>query len=184
MKLGPIQKKILLLLAGGLSLGLDYTPRQRYRTISQIGEEWQKISNDSLRESINGLYRNKMIDLKEMPDGSQKMILLERGKKKTLSYKIDDLVIQKPKQWDWKWRMVLFDIPKDKKEIRDVLRFHLKRLGFFQYQKSVFIFPYQCKNEIDFLIELHDIRKYVRFMIVEYIDNQLEIKRFFNLENK
>mgnify|MGYP001591918059 FL=1 len=179
MKLGPIQKKILLLLAGGLSLGLAYTPRQRYRTIRQIGEEWQKISNDSLRESINGLYRNKMIDLKEMPDGSQKMILLERGKKKTLSYKIDDLVIQKPKQWDWKWRMVLFDIPKDKKEIRDVLRFHLKRLRFFQYQKSVFIFPYQCKNEIDFLIEFYKIRPYVRTLTVADIDNERHLREVF-----
>lgn len=179
MKLGPIQKKILLLLMGGLSLGLAYTPRQRYRTIRQIGEEWQKISNDSLRESINGLYRNKLIDLKEMSDGSHRMILLDKGRKKILSYKIDDLVIQRPKQWDRKWRMVLFDVPKDKKEMRDALRFHLKRLGFFQYQKSVFIFPYQCKNEIDFLIEFYEARPYVRTLTIIDVDNGRHLREIF-----
>lgn len=179
MKLGPIQKKILLLLAGGLSLGLAYTPNQRYKTIRQIGEEWKKISNDTLRKSINELYGNKMIDLKEMPDGSQKMILLENGKKKVLSYRIDDLVVRRPKQWNGKWQMVLFDVPKDKKEVRDILRFHLKRLGFFQYQKSVFIFPYQCQNEIDFLIEFYKARSYVRTLTVIDIDNESHLREIF-----
>lgn len=179
MRIGPIQKKILILLVGGLSLGLSYSPKQRYKVLRQISDEWQKVSDDSLRKSINELYRNKMIDLKEMPDGSQKMILLENGKKRALSYKIDDLVIQKPKQWDGKWQMALFDVPKDKKEIRDALRFHLRRLGFFQYQKSVFIFPHQCKNELDFLIEFYKARPYVRILTVTEIDNERHLKEIF-----
>lgn len=179
MRIGSIQKKILILMVGGLSLGLSYSPRQRYRVLRQISDEWRKVGDDSLRKSINELYSNKMIDLIEMPDGSQKMILLENGKKRALSYKIDDLVIQKPKQWDGKWQMVLFDVPKDKKEIRDALRFHLKRLGFFQYQKSVFIFPYQCQNEIDFLIEFYQARPYVRILTVIDIDNERHLREIF-----
>ncbi|MEK6872110.1 MAG: hypothetical protein AABX16_04365 [Nanoarchaeota archaeon] len=179
LKLGSVQRKILLLLAGGFALGLAYTPKQRYRIFRQLGEEWEKIDSNILRQAIDGLYKNKMIDLKENKDGSTAIIMLDDGRKRTLNYKLEEIKIKKPKQWDKKWRMVLFDIPSSKKKFRDILRFHLKRLGFYQYQKSVFIHPYECKNEIDFLVELYEIRPYVRQLVVLDIDNQLHLKEIF-----
>lgn len=87
--------------------------------------------------------------------------------------------IQEPKHWDGKWRMVLFDIPSSMKKLRDNFRFHLKRLGFYQYQKSVFIHPYPCQEEIDFLLELYSARRYVRQLVVSEIDNDLHLKKIF-----
>ena len=34
-----------------------------------------------------------------------------------------------------------------------MFRYKINQLGFFQYQKSVFIIPYECKDEV-FLLRL------------------------------
>ena len=179
MRIGIIQERILLLLAAGLALGLAYTPRQRYKVFRGVSKEWETINNDTLRRAIQSLYKNKMIDLKEQKDGSMTMILLNNGKKRILEYKLEDMKIRKPKNWDKKWRMVLFDIPKNMNKVREAFRSHLKRLGFYQYQKSVFVYPYECQNEIDFLIEFYKARPYIRQLIVLNLDNQFHLEKIF-----
>ena len=52
---------------------------------------------------------------------------------------------------------------------------------FFEYQKSVFVQPYDCKNEIEYIIEFYNIRKYVRFIIADSLDNELHLINHFKL---
>lgn len=178
-KLGSIQKKIIILLAGGLSLGLSYSPRQRAKVFREISKEWKKVNSEALRRAINSLYKNRMIDMQEKSNGAIKIILLEKGKNRVLEYKLDEIKIKLPKHWDGKWRMVIFDIPHSKKKIRDTIRFHLKRLGFYQYQKSVFIYPFSCNEEINFLVEFYSLRPYVRQLEISKMDNDLHLRQIF-----
>lgn len=85
-------------------------------------------------------------------------------------------------EWDGKWRLVVFDIPERIKKARDALRGKLRELGFYELQKSVWVFPYGCKNEIDFIIEFFNLKKYVRFCILESIDNELHLKKIFGFK--
>ena len=55
---------------------------------------------------------------------------------------------------DGEWRIVIFDIPEKFKKAREALRMKLKELGFLELQKSVFIFPYECEDEINFIVEV------------------------------
>lgn len=41
--------------------------------------------------------------------------------------------------WDGKWRIVIFDIPEEKRVIRNLFRRNLKKWGFKKLQKSVWI---------------------------------------------
>lgn len=43
------------------------------------------------------------------------------------------------KSWDGKWRVVVFDIPEQKRIVRNLFRRNLKKWGFTQVQKSVWI---------------------------------------------
>lgn len=179
---GVIQKKICLLLLGGLALSFSRSPRASSQVLKSISEEWQEINRQSLKRAINSLYESKLIDEKQNKDGSTTIILSENGKKKALTYQLDEMKIKKPQKWDKKWRVVLFDVPENRKKIRDALRHHLKQLGFYEFQKSVFIHPYDCKDEIDYLIEFYDIRRFVRFMMADFLDNELHLKQHFNLD--
>jgi len=181
LRLGDNQKKILLLLLGGAALGLSGSPKRYFQILDAIKKDWEEINKQALKRAIKSLYESKLIKEKENLDGTTTLILTEKGKEKALTYDLDNMKIAKPKQWDKKWRIVLFDIPDKIKKVRDILRSHLKNLGFYEFQESVFVHPYDCKDEIDYLIEFYDIRRFVRFIIADSIDNELHLKNHFEL---
>jgi CRISPR-associated endonuclease Cas2 len=183
IRLGAIQKKMLILLMGGLSIGLSHSPRQQFQILKQMGKEWDKINQRALKRAIRSLYERKLIDLKENKDGSISLLLNDNGKQKVLNYKLENIKIKIPPKWDQKWRLIIFDIPEKFKKVREAIRDHLKRFGFYQLQKSVFVSPYECQNEIEFLIEFYNIRPYVRQIIAEKIDNELHLKQIFKLNS-
>ena len=178
---GKNQQKLLLLLMGGLTLSLSRNPRQYFRTLKAIGKGYAEIERQALKNAITDLYKSKILEQKENNDGSLTIVLTENGKRKALTYQIDEMKIKKAQKWDKKWRIVLFDIPEKKKKIREAIRHHLKNLDFFEYQKSVFVQPYDCKNEIEYIIEFYNIRKYVRFIIADSLDNELHLINHFKL---
>ena len=178
---GVIQQKILLLLLGGLTLGLSRSPTRYFKILTLIGKEWRNIEREALWRSIRGLYKSKLIGTIHQTDGSVTLTLSEKGKRYAMTYQLDEMKIQKPNHWDGKWRLIAFDIPEKRKRIRDALRFRFLQIGLFEFQKSIFITPYPCENEIDFLIEFHYARPYVRKILAEHIDNQLYFEHKFGL---
>lgn len=181
--LGTIQQKTLLLLQGGLILGLSCSPKISFKILEGVAKEWKDIEKRALKRAIKSLYESKMIEMKyDKKKDAVAVVLTDKGKKKALTYDLDKMEIKKPQKWDRKWRIVLFDIPESNKKERDGLRYRLKRLGFFEYQKSVFVHPYDCKNEIDYIVEFWFIRKFVRFIIADFLDNELHLKHHFGLK--
>jgi len=181
-RIGAVQRKVLLLLLGGFALSCTRSPKTQWRIIKEVGEEWKEIGKQAAEQSINALYESKLLTSENNPDGSTTLTLTDNGKKRALTYQSHTMKIERSKVWDKKWRVVLSDIPEEKREARDALRDHLHYMGFYGLQKSVSVHPFDCKNQIDFLIELHDVRPYVRFMVADSIDNEADLKRFFNLK--
>ena len=123
-----------------------------------------------------------LIEERKEKDGNLTLVLTENGKEKALSYNIEEMKIAVPKHWDEKWRIVIFDIPETLKGKREILRFRLKGLGFYELQKSVFVYPFNCYNEIEYIVEFYQIRKFVRFIVADFIDNELHLKEHFGLK--
>lgn len=178
---GALQRKVILLLTAGLALGLSRNPKQYFRVVRAVGEEWKDIKRDSLNRAIRSLYESKLVETKDNRDGTLTLILSKEGKRLALTYDIENMGIRAPAQWDKKWRIVMFDVPEKFKGVRDTLRMHFKSMGFYEFQKSVFVHPYPCAKEIEYLMEFYDSRKYIRFIIATDIDNALELKKHFNL---
>src|SRR3989344_2276951 len=98
--------------------------------------------------------------------------LTEQGKKTAGRLQIDALTINKPKKWDKKWRLVIFDIAHLKRIKRELFRGKLKELGFHRLQKSVWVCPYDCIDEIDVLREFFGLNKTeVRLISAENIED-------------
>lgn len=180
-KIGPRQQKILLLLLGGLALGCSGSPRTSWRIIGAMRKEWKEISRQNAERAINKLYESRLLTAQENADGTTTLLLNEDGKKRALTYQAKNMKVAKPKEWDKKWRVVLFDIPEDERAARDAFRIHLQHMGFYGLQKSASIHSFDCKDEIDFLVELHGIRSFVRFLVVEHLDNEEHLKKIFRL---
>src|SRR3989338_10291877 len=100
--IGTIQKKVLLLLAAGLALGLTHSPKQHFRILKDIPKEWRKINQQALSRAISALYTSKLIDEKDNRDGTVTLVLNEDGKKRALRFDLDNIEIKKPLTWDCK----------------------------------------------------------------------------------
>ncbi len=141
--------------------------------------EFQKIDRRVLQRIVREFYRDRLVDFKEDRDSNIQIILTELGIKKALRYNIDAISIRNPKKWDGKWRLVVFDIPEKMKKAREALRDKLRKLGFYQLQKSVFVFPFACHDEINFIVEFFELRPHVRIMTVLDVTNEAELKLHF-----
>lgn len=143
--------------------------------------EWKAINRDTLHKAIRRLYQSRLVEGRNHSDGSVTLVLSEEGKRRALTFSMDTMRIPKPRIWDGKWRLVIFDVPEHQKKLRDAIRGHLKRLNFYELQKSVFIHPYPCKDEVDFLVEFYSARSYVRQLVAEWVDNELHLKHKFRI---
>lgn len=179
---GPIQQKTLLLLLGGVALGLSGSPTRYFRILGAMRKEWNDISRRSLSRSIKGLYQSKLVTEKYRADGSVSLILTPEGRRRARIFQRKDIEVARPSQWDGQWRIVLFDIPEEKKSLRDVFRRHLQKIGFRELQKSVFIFPYECEREIDSLVRLYDAEQYFRFILATKVNHERDLKKIFFLK--
>ena len=160
---------------------LTRRPDTYFRIVRGMIKEWRKINERNLRIAIKNLYKSKMIDFRENKDGTVLTVLTNEGKKQILKYDIDKIEIKKQNSWDKLWRLVIFDIPEKERVGRMALAAKLKELGFYPMQKSVFIHPYECKDEIDFITEIFELAPYVRFLRVRDVDIDLDLKNHFHL---
>jgi DNA-binding transcriptional regulator PaaX len=167
IRLGLTTQKVLLLLLGGLTLSLNGSPDKYFKILKTINHDWDKIEQYALHRAIRRLYKSKLIDVKDNTDGSVTMILNKKGKNRAITYEIDSIKIMPMKLWDKKWRIVLFDIPESQRKARVALQRSLKNMGFYQFQKSVFVNPFECQDEIDFVIDLVSLRPYVRYIFAD-----------------
>ena len=180
-RVGLTSQKVLLSLLGGVTLALAGSPRRYSRVLRGLSREWQRLNRQALYRAIRRLYESKLVDYHEQPDGSIQIILNREGRQAALRYQLDAMRITKPERWDGKWRLILFDIPETQKRLRDTLRMRLKQLGLIELQKSAFVHPFACRDEIDFLIEFYQARRYVRFVEATHVDIELHLKHKFNL---
>ena len=75
----------------------------------------------------------------------------------------------------------MFDVPEKKAQARRAINLALKRLGCAQYQKSVFITPFPCEKEIDFIGECFGVRDYIRIITANEVEKSDLLKKTFNI---
>ncbi len=92
-----------------------------------------------------------------------------------------DLAAQRPKRWDGKWRVLIFDIPERKKTLRDKMRLTLSSVGFVRLQQSVWLYPYDCEDLIVLLKTDFKIGRDLLYLIVDALEYDIPFRKHFNL---
>ncbi len=141
----------------------------------------KKYSRKQISSVMYGLKRQKLIEYVCDKNGKTVIKITTKGKTRVKSFAIDLIAIERPEKWDRKWRLVMFDIPMRFTKGREALRYHLKDLNFFQFQKSAWIYPYPCTDEIIFIADFFGVGKYVEILTVESILRDEKLKRHFHL---
>lgn len=132
-----------------------------------------------VKKTLNRLQTQQLISI-NYEEKETKIELLEKGRKRMLSYEIGNLKLNNSK-WDGVWRVIVFDIPEKKRVARDFLRSKLRELGFYQFQKSVLITPWDCKDIVDFVKHYYLVGDCVNLILAKGLDQEDYLKEYFKL---
>ncbi len=175
-RMGTIEKGLLQLFLGIKDIEL---PKGGYGdTFADILTTARQKRNFSY--VIHNLKKKKLVTFKNR-NGEVVASLTRKGKNLAEEYVFAPQMPNRPKVWDRKWHIVIFDIPQKKHVSRNLLRHHLKRLGFIQVQASVWAYPFPCE-EIVTLIKSHfELGNEVLYLRVDSLENDNLLRKKFKL---
>lgn len=180
MKKGEIVKIVLAGLAVAGVIAVAAAAPNAFAAFGSFYKPARGLSSWQIKRTLKRLQEKKLVGMSK--EGDKTVVRLTKsGRLKVLKYKLEELAIKPLKRWDHKFRLVIFDIPKEYKYRSSVFSRKLKELGFALLQKSVWVCPYPCEDEIDFLKEVYEIKPFVRLVTAEKIDLQQDLIRKFNL---
>jgi len=105
-----------------------------------------KYTTKQIQKSFAYLHRKKFIAYTGKGKKG-KIILTALGQRHFKKLQLKDVTIKK-NTWDGKWRFLLFDIAETYRTERHIFRKKLQEMGFYHFQRSVFVTPHKCEQEI------------------------------------
>lgn len=143
--------------------------------LSQL-DVMQGVDNRSINRCLKRFKEQGLIKTLDR-SGRSYFSLTDKGIRKLTDFRLKNRDNQK---WDGLWRVVIFDIPEDKKIVRDALRRRLKYFNFYPLQKSVFVTPANCEEEINDLADFFQVSEYLYTLLAKSLGpKDEEVRDFF-----
>jgi DNA-binding transcriptional regulator PaaX len=170
-------KKIIKILSGKSAVSVDEITKNLSLDPSPCQVEGK--SKYALTRSIRGLEDAGLIE--QVSSGQSKYArLTKEGKKKAHSLKLDGDGAIIDTSWDGYWRMIILDIPEDRKSEREALRYLLKKAGFVCVKNSVWISMLPFENLFTNIKKDLNLTTEMMIIVTDRIDEDTE-KEFLKL---
>ena len=176
VKHGELQKLVLetVKLAGILSISL--VAPNVIKAMYKMGLISNKRQGEIINSSASKLAKKGLLKF----NGKYYELTIEGGKK-LRQLELRGYKLARPKKWDRKWRVIIFDIPEKNKRVREQIRNLFISAGLFRLQDSVWVYPYDCEDVIGLLKTDFGVGKDVLYMIVDEIENDKHLREEFRL---
>lgn len=145
------------------------------------GQRYKKDPKYYVKTSLGRLKTHGLIYWQETDRGTF-VRLTPKGERKLREWRNYSFVLKKPRRWDKKWRIVIFDIKEFRKSFRDKLRRTLINMGFVYLQDSVWVYPYDCEDFINLLKADFHIGRDILYIVAEKIEGDRRLKEIFELD--
>lgn len=176
-----IQQVILssVALAGIVSVSLIApNAMQGFRFVG-LGKRHSRFFQHSTNRARNRLVEKGLL---EYVEGKKYIQLTEKGRKQLRVWGLADYEIKKPRRWDKKWRILIFDVKESRRAVRDKLRLVLSKMGFYKLQQSVWIYPYDCEEFAQLLKVDFKVGWDVLYIIADQVENESRLRQHFQLD--
>lgn len=132
--------------------------------------------------AIQRATRRRLIVIRTTGRGPARVELTERGQALLAQRQLEGCAVTRPRRWDGRWRVLIFDVPEKRKHERDALRKMLQRLGFRYLQRSVWVYPFDCAEIVALLRAATQLSHVIaRSLIVTEIEDDEFLRRHFDL---
>mgnify|MGYP001619087699 CR=1 FL=1 len=179
-----IQNAVLIsvyLTAGlGLILMAPNAARLLKYVVKYVGPK--PLLNRRINQAISRLQERGLVTRVQTDKGNA-LRLTKKGTELAISIqeKEKHFEIRKPRKWDQKWRIVIFDIWERRRSVRDRLRCLLQKNGFVKIQNSVWTYPYDCEELFVFLRTNLRLGKGILYIVAEEVENDIALRKHFGL---
>jgi len=138
-------------------------------------EECLKKPEYAITRSLKGLKESGLIEQISSPQNEYARLTKE-GKKKMHSLKLDSNTTLVNTTWDGFWRIILLDIPEERKSERESLRYLLKKAGFICLKNSAWISPFPFEHLFTNIKKDLGLTTEMIILVTEFVDE--ETKKF------
>lgn len=180
-------KELLLLIAkclGAVALAgaTGSSMRSNQATKSAISEILKSLDSGK-RRSLYELGKRKIIKIETDINGERSLVLTHKGKEVIHRYNLESMQLKKPVAWDKRWHIITYDIPAKKRNSSQAFSRKLHALGLYQFQRSFWISPYDCKEELEFICGVFELElgNQVYYFSTDSVPKEKEVKEFFDL---
>ncbi len=176
---GELVKNILLTLAS-IGAVATFVVLPGMTAVLSLFKPRNKKERSSLGRTLHSMKINGFVNIRKQGI-NYSLSITSKGQRRLARYHFDNLSLKKQKRWDGLWRLVTFDIPETKRGARISLNIKLKELGFLPFQKSMFLYPYNCKEEIDFIKDYFNSHDHIKYFLVKGFEGNEKFKRHFKI---
>ena len=174
------ERRTKILLALYLLSNVDYA-------YISLDEKVQKIFDLSLnqktRGTLSGLIKEGLITKTVFEEKDSLYQLTEKG--------LLELYLKFPffrflkEKWDGKWRIISYEIPETKREIRDRLRREMQGWGLGPWHRSFWLTPHPIISTLKFLTAQKEEEKFIQAFESDYVygDRDILIEKVWGKAN-
>ena len=99
----------------------------------------------AINRSLKGLFDSGLVEQISSPQNEYARLTPE-GKRKINCLKLENKTTLVNNCWDGFWRIIILDLPEDRKNERESLRYLLKKANFICLKNSIWISPYPYEH--------------------------------------
>lgn len=137
----------------------------------------------AVRAAMSRMYKQNWVSIRK--EGNKSYYSLTKQGVKRMDQAAGRIYQIEPGQWDGKWRMLLYNIPEEKRHIRDELRKELSWSGLGLLSNGIWITPNDLSSPLQDIIEKYEIEDFIHFFLSENIgpqSNEEIIKECWDLD--
>ena len=178
LKKPGIQRAILKTLSNKRVIPVDSIKKDVTEAI--LGEsETDNKTNYAISRSIKNLLGDGLVEAFNS-DRNQYLRLTKEGKQKLNNIALECEASLVSTTWDGYWRIILLDIPEERKNEREALRYLLKKASFACLKNSVWISMYPFEHLFTNIKKDLNLSTELIIIVTDKIDKETE-KEFLSL---
>lgn len=146
------------------TLGMKYPHMAAYHGMESVFEFVEAQKRNEYKMAVRRLQEQKLVAIRKI--GDRFMVrLLDKG---ILEY-FRQRVMRADLLPEGKFCIVVFDIPEDRKDVRQQLRRFLSLAAFIPIQRSVWASPFDAADDISDYLSIKGGRKWVRIFVADEV---------------
>ncbi len=157
-------------------LGIIMVAPNAIAAMAKLGLLPSTRQTDVIKRSCDRLVRQGLLRWQ-----GTKLRLTSKGESTIRALELRLHAIPRPRRWDKKWRVLIFDIPERQRNLRGKIRATLRWIGFVRLQGSVWIYPYDCEDLIQLLKADFRVGRGMLYMVVDALEHDARLRQEFEL---